>query len=248
MVGPVSDDQKGRARRARDALVAFSMALPRKKTPIPAHTGPAREKSQNEAPPSKSLLGRRSRERAAHFERPVVTTRAFAKMSLAFDEFGRPFIIIKVRPPSSDARRRSPARAISRSATAPPRSEMRECAHQPTRDRADRRLTPPPLATNRSKATRAGSAAWRRRRRTSRRPSPWRARSAPPWAPRCAIATAQNQRRLPPKARAPARVRVLVDARIGNLPPSRRRLSTSALTDAPPPFPPPSLAPPPGHG
>ena len=102
------------------------------------------------------------------------------KMSLAFDEFGRPFIIIKVRgrPVAAhprSARKQRPA-AISR-VWPPPRDRLRL--------RVSAHLSDPSLRDNRSKATRAGSAASRRRRRTSRRRSPSRAPSARPSAPRC---------------------------------------------------------------
>lgn len=102
------------------------------------------------------------------------------KMSLAFDEFGRPFIIIKVRgrPVAAhprSARKQRPA-AISR-VCPPPRDRLRL--------RVSAHLSDPSLRDDRSKATRAGSAASRRRRRTSRRRNPSRARSARPSAPRC---------------------------------------------------------------
>lgn len=102
------------------------------------------------------------------------------KMSLAFDEFGRPFIIIKVRgrPVAAhprSARKQRPA-AISR-VCPPPRDRLRL--------RVSAHLSDPSLRDDRSKATRAGSAASRRRRRTSRRRNLSRARSARPSAPRC---------------------------------------------------------------
>lgn len=103
------------------------------------------------------------------------------KMSLAFDEFGRPFIIIKVR------RRPVPARPIDLREHQRPAAISRVCP--PPRDRLRLRvsahLSDPSLRDNRSKATRAGSAVSRRRRRTFRRRNPSRAPSARPSAPRC---------------------------------------------------------------
>ena len=124
----------------------------------------------------------------AHTKKPHTPRRAanvwpranVGKMSLAFDEFGRPFIIIKVRgrPVAAhprSARKQRPA-AISR-VCPPPRDRLRL--------RVSAHLSDPSLRDDRSKATRAGSAASRRRRRTSRRRNLSRARSARPSAPRC---------------------------------------------------------------
>lgn len=124
----------------------------------------------------------------AHAKKPHTPRRAanvwpranVGKMSLAFDEFGRPFIIIRVRgrPVAAhprSARKQRPA-AISR-VCPPPRDRLRL--------RVSAHLSDPSLRDDRSKATRAGSAASRRRRRTSRRRNLSRARSAHPSAPRC---------------------------------------------------------------
>jgi len=79
-------------------------------------------------------------------------------------------------PRTPDLREQQRPAAISR--VCPPlrdRLRLRVSAH----------LSDPSLRDNRSKATRAGSAASRRRRRTSRRRNPSHAPSARPSAPRC---------------------------------------------------------------
>ena len=121
----------------------------------------------------------------------------FAKMSLAFDEFGRPFIIVKVRVASANARKLDTSVARSRRPS-PFCPRDLSVPTEPTPPIVAHLRSSPLPRVNRSKAPRAGSVASRPKRPTSRPPSPSRAPSALLSALRCAPSPGGSNTRAKP--------------------------------------------------